>query len=116
MKSDALSLYNIIGSNIKEKRKDSGYTQKQFAEMFNVSFSTMAHYEEGVNKIPLELLIKIADYYEISMDNILGRKDYSKKSHRKSNSDFDIESFTEKVSKLSVGSQKALDEIVNHMK
>ncbi len=73
MKSDALSSNNIIGNTLAELRKGTGLTQKQFAKIFNISESTLAHYEQGITPPSAFMLTKFADYFHVPVDYILGR-------------------------------------------
>lgn len=73
MKSDSISLNNIIGSILAELRKNSGFTQKEFAKIFNISESTLAHYEQGLTPPGVAMLIKFADYFHVPVDYLLGR-------------------------------------------
>ena len=73
MKSDSISLNNIIGSILAELRKNSGFTQKEFAKIFNISESTLAHYEQGLTPPGAAMLIKFADYFHVPVHYLLGR-------------------------------------------
>ncbi|MBQ2817835.1 MAG: helix-turn-helix transcriptional regulator [Clostridia bacterium] len=58
---------------IRELREDSDLTQKQIAQMLNMSQTGYSKYETGENDIPTQVLIKLADFYKTSVDYILGR-------------------------------------------
>lgn len=60
-----------IGSFIKELRKEKGLTQEQFAEQFNVSRRTVSRWETGSNLPDLDILIEMADYYNIELRELL---------------------------------------------
>ena len=59
--------------NIRNLRIDHGLTQKQIAEVLNVKQNTYSQYEIGVLNYPIDVLIKLADYYGVSVDYLLGR-------------------------------------------
>lgn len=59
--------------NIRSLRVDHGLTQKQIAEIINVKQNTYSQYEIGVLNYPIDVLIKLADYYHVSVDYLLGR-------------------------------------------
>ena len=59
--------------NIRSLRIDNGLTQKQVAQMLGISQNTYSQYEIGVLNYPVEALIKLADYYGVSTDYLLGR-------------------------------------------
>ncbi len=54
-------------------RKERGITQKQAAEELGVSQALLSHYEKGIRECGLEFVVKIANYYEVSCDYLLGR-------------------------------------------
>lgn len=57
---------------LKDLREDADTTQKTIAEYLHIKQNTYSQYENGQRQIPLELLIKLAKYYETSTDYILG--------------------------------------------
>ena len=61
--------------NIRNLRIDKGYTQKQIGEYLGISQNTYSQYEIGVLKYPVDVLIKLADFYGVSIDYLLGRTD-----------------------------------------
>lgn len=60
-----------IGEFLKELRKEKGLTQEQFAEQFNVSRRSVSRWETGNNMPDLDILIEMADYYEIDLRELL---------------------------------------------
>ena len=60
-----------IGSFLKELRKEKGITQEQFAEILNVSGRTISRWETGSNMPDISLLIDIADYFDVSIPEII---------------------------------------------
>lgn len=60
-----------IGVFIKELRKEKGLTQEQLAEQFNVSRRTVSRWETGSNLPELDILIEMADYYEVGIRELL---------------------------------------------
>ena len=68
--------YEILKyENIRKLRTDMGYTQKQVAEVLGVSQNTYSQYEIGVLNYPVDALVKLADFYGVSVDYLLGRTD-----------------------------------------
>ena len=59
--------------NIRNLRIDHNYTQKQIAELLHVSQNTYSQYEIGVLNYPVEVLSKLADFYGVSVDYLIGR-------------------------------------------
>ena len=60
---------------IRDLREDADITQTELGNILNLPQRTYAYYECGQRTIPPEILIKLADYYETSVDYILGRVD-----------------------------------------
>lgn len=58
---------------IRTLREDRDLSQRQIAEMLGMSQTGYSKYETGENDIPTHILIKLADYYQTSVDYILGR-------------------------------------------
>lgn len=67
MKSD-------IGENIKALRKLHGKTQGELAEILDGKKSLVSNYENGYSTPDVYTLIKIADYFDVSLDELVGRK------------------------------------------
>ena len=59
-------------SRLKDLREDKDLTQKDIAELFKIDQSNYSKYELEKIGIPLELLKKLAFYYNTSTDYILG--------------------------------------------
>lgn len=66
-----------IGSFLQQLRKEKSITQEQFAEVIGVSSRTVSRWETGSNMPDLDILIQIADYYEVEIREIFDgeRKD-----------------------------------------
>ncbi len=62
-------------TRIKSLREDTDLNQTQFAEIIGMSQTGYSKYETGENDIPTGILMKMADYYNTSIDYILGRTD-----------------------------------------
>ena len=54
-------------------RKERGITQKQAAADLGVSQALLSHYEKGIRECGLDFVVRVADYYEVSCDYLLGR-------------------------------------------
>ena len=63
----------MIYKNIKAIREDIDLTQKQMAELLNVSQNTYSQYETGKIEWTASSLIIIADYFNVSVDYLLDR-------------------------------------------
>ncbi len=54
-------------------RKEKGISQKQAALELGVSQALLSHYEKGVRECGLDFVLRVADYYDVSCDYLLGR-------------------------------------------
>ena len=59
--------------NLRGIREDKDIKQKDIAKYLNVSQNTYSQYETGVISLTAEILIKLADYYKVSIDYLLDR-------------------------------------------
>lgn len=60
---------------IRDLREDSDLSQKALDEKLNMHTTTYARYETGEREIPLNIAIKLADFYKVSLDYLAGRSD-----------------------------------------
>lgn len=60
---------------IRDLREDSDYTQEYIAKLLNVNQRTYSRYENGEHAIPLTILSFLSDFYETSVDYLIGRTD-----------------------------------------
>ena len=60
---------------VRELREDQGLTQTQIAKMLGMSQTGYSKYETGENDIPTAILIKLAQFYGVSTDYLLGVTD-----------------------------------------
>ncbi|WP_330405935.1 helix-turn-helix transcriptional regulator [Faecalicatena contorta] len=54
-------------------REDGDKTQKKIADYLHIKQTTYSKYELGKINIPVEVFIKLADYYDVSVDYLLDR-------------------------------------------
>lgn len=65
---------NILGNNIRLLRENYPISQLEFAKLLNISNSALSQYESG-NRMPNdEIKLKIADFFGVSVDFLLGRE------------------------------------------
>ena len=60
---------------IQDLSTDADMSQKQLSEILHISQRSYSHYETGSRNIPVEMLIRLANYYDISVDYLVGRTD-----------------------------------------
>lgn len=59
--------------NLRGIREDRDLKQKDIAQVLNVSQNTYSQYETGIISLTAEVLLKLADYYGVSIDYLLDR-------------------------------------------
>lgn len=65
----------MVETRIKSLREDVDLTQKQVSRFLNISQVAYSYYELNKRNIPLEVLAKLADFYDTSVDYLLYRTD-----------------------------------------
>lgn len=73
--------------HLKNIREDNDLSQQEIAKILNVSRSTYSLWELGINIIPLSNLYKIANYFDTSIDYLLGKR---RKKNTRSNNHLDL--------------------------
>lgn len=68
----------MIFENIKNLREDSDKKQQELADYLNVKQTTYSKYELGKINIPIEVFMKLADYYNVNIDYLVGRTNIKK--------------------------------------
>lgn len=63
----------MLFPRLKDLREDCDMKQKDIAKLLNIRQNVYSRYERGFQNIPLEHLLFLADYYNVSTDYILGR-------------------------------------------
>lgn len=61
---------------LKEIREERGYTQTKVAEALFIKQNTYSQYENSTRQLPIDILIKLAKFYEVSTDYLLNLTDY----------------------------------------
>lgn len=73
---------NSFSLRLKELRVAAGYTQQSFADAFGVAQSTVGNWEAGRRETELETLLKIADFFGVSLDYLAGVSEKGTSSER----------------------------------
>ena len=60
--------------NLKQIRKEKKMTQTEVANKLNIDYTTLGRYENGISEPNLTTLIKLANIYHTTIDNLLGHK------------------------------------------
>ena len=68
--------YTFKNNKIAEFRKDKGLSQHQLAKALGTSQANLSRWEQGLNEPSIIECWKIADYFDMSLDVLCGRKEY----------------------------------------
>lgn len=63
----------MVGDNIRKLRLEREWTQEELADRLGVSRSAMGNYEREQREPGIDLLIKLADTFNVSIDELVGR-------------------------------------------
>ena len=69
-----------IYKRLKDLREDADKTQSDIAEMLGTTAQYYGRYEKGEIELPLSRAIQLADYYDISLDYLVGRSLFKHKA------------------------------------
>lgn len=107
----------MFAENLKKLRKNKGLTQVQFAEIFNISSGTIAMWETNKRIPDTSMLIKIAEYFDVTVDYLLGKDNISNtdKKDDPAEADQDLVILNRNAKKLSPENRKKLLEMAKVM-
>ena len=63
-----------VYGRVRDLREDKDKTQRDIAQLLNMQLTVYQRYERGERELPLWAAIKLADYYNVSLDYLVGRK------------------------------------------
>ena len=66
----------IFAERLLELRKEKGISQATLAKQLDVSFSVVCYWETNRSEPTAPNLVKISDFFDVSVDYLLGRSDY----------------------------------------
>lgn len=69
----------MFGKRLREQRIKNKYTQQNMADFLDVALRSYQKYEQGERSPSYELLVKIGDVLDISLDYLLGRDEFIEK-------------------------------------
>jgi len=101
---------NSFGNTLKSLRNSRGLSQRQLAKQLNVAPSTLAMYELDKREPDYETLKKIADFFEVSTDYLLGRSDVPNPLDKVAE-----ESFTYDLQDLPEEAKKTLEDFIDYI-
>ncbi|WP_245946747.1 helix-turn-helix domain-containing protein [Paenibacillus cellulosilyticus] len=76
MGNNHLSFAEKIGQRLKQVRLNKGLSAVEVCKQLNIGTSSMSNYERGERMPSLEILIKISELYEMSIDELVGVRKY----------------------------------------
>lgn len=65
-----------ISDTLTRLRTEKGVYQKELAAYLNVSVGTVSNYEKGIHSPDLDTLCRLADYFSVTTDYLLGRTNF----------------------------------------
>ncbi len=68
----------FVYKRVRDLREDNDKTQKDIALLLNMHVTVYQRYERGERELPLWAAIKLADYYGVSLDYLVGRSNTKK--------------------------------------
>jgi transcriptional regulator with XRE-family HTH domain len=74
MTHDEQQFLKTLGTRIARLRKEQGISQRAMADELGIAQQTYAHYEVGRIRMPVSMLPAIAQFFGVSVDELLGRK------------------------------------------
>ena len=63
----------LMYRHVRDLREDKDKTQKDIAEYLHMQLTVYQRYERGERELPLWAAIKLADYYDVTLDYLVGR-------------------------------------------
>ncbi len=63
----------MVYHRIRDLREDLDMTQTELSKVLHITQRAYSHYENGTRDIPLDILISIADFHNVSIDYLLNR-------------------------------------------
>ena len=67
---------NTFFEQLSSLREENNLSRAKLAEILNVSVRLISYWENGQRECDFDMLIKIADYFGVTVDYLLGRTDY----------------------------------------
>lgn len=110
---------STVGAMISKLRKEKEVGQKELAVLLNMSVATISNYEKGVHSPDLSTVCKLADYFQVTTDYLLGRTSYRCAPEALDDyliSDFTINNIVNTLLSLSPEARSAVIHYANYMK
>lgn len=95
----------MFADNLKSLRIERNLTQVDLAKIIGVSQATIYFWESGTNEPTLSYLIKLANYFEITIDDLIGESFYHK----------ELETTITQYYKLSPKDRSTVDNLIDYL-
>lgn len=89
-----VNFYKFFGRRLKHLRNQHRMTQAEVGELLGINATTVVNYENGLRKMPLDMVVKLADHLKVSVDSLLGTKNKKTELAQSWNANFSEEIFT----------------------
>ncbi len=66
----------FVYKRVRDLREDHDKTQREIADVLNMQLTVYQRYERGERELPLWAAIRLADYYNVSLDYLVGRNKF----------------------------------------
>ena len=63
----------FVYSRVRDLREDRDLTQRDIAQLLNMQLTVYQRYERGERELPLWAAIRLADFYQVTLDYLVGR-------------------------------------------
>jgi Helix-turn-helix. len=67
---------NSFAKNLKDIRTSAGISRKILAERLGVTERAVSYWEEGKRECGFDVLIKLSEYFDVTTDFLLGKREY----------------------------------------
>lgn len=64
----------MLYRRVRDLREDHDKTQKEIADLLHMQLTVYQRYERGERELPLWAAIRLADYYGVTLDHLVGRE------------------------------------------
>ena len=107
-----------LGTAIAMLRKEKNLGQKELASLLNMSIGTISNYEKGIHSPDLTTLCKLADFFGVTTDYLLGRSGYRcppEVLDRYITADYTVSSIANTILSLDPASQNSIIDYTNYL-
>lgn len=73
-------MMHTFGENLRELREERDLKQKEVADALFISNKMLSSYERGISQPPIDMLIRICEFFQVSADSLLGIEEHPEES------------------------------------